>query len=280
MAYSSDCYIAGSEYRRYRAELTYTTSETATAVIISFTATVQMANAALYGVAITCEGKTSTGYLASSSSSYVNVASVSGTKTVAKGTTSSSYILTAKAYGTTVSGYGSAGGETSVSVVVPIPALPLYTLTVNPKGGTFSDGTTEPKKMSPKLVYKGGNWNNLSGEKPTREGYEFEGFYDANGVQVYGADGVCIEGIYWSNNLYMYNGDLTVYAQWAPTADQSIYICENVIYAKGFIVDETMNAIEMDKQGFIYAASFTESDKLLFGKEGVQAKEFVRGTPE
>ena len=91
-----------------------------------------------------------------------------------------------------------------------------YTLTVNPNGGNIN-GTTSAKSLSPPLYYNGGNWWNLSGEKPSRTGYTFEGWYTSanGGTKIYNADGTCTnEGTYWKNSSYVHTGNLSVYAHW------------------------------------------------------------------
>ena len=91
-----------------------------------------------------------------------------------------------------------------------------YTLTINPNGGTInnsSNSVVAPLKMH----LNKGTWNNLRYYTPSRIGYDFAGWYTEadGGTQVYNPSGSCVnEGTYWSNNLYKYHGDLTVYAQW------------------------------------------------------------------
>ena len=132
--YSDHYTISGLRSGGYRAALTYSTSTSNTAVTITWSATVQMKYASKYGVGIQCEGKSGTGYITSSSSSYVDVKTISGTTTVSRGTSASTKTITAKAYGTTVSGYGSAGGSISVSANISIPALASYTVSYNANG--------------------------------------------------------------------------------------------------------------------------------------------------
>ena len=91
-----------------------------------------------------------------------------------------------------------------------------YTLTVNPNGGNIN-GTTSAKSLNPPLYYNSGNWWNLSGEKPSRTGYTFEGWYTSanGGTKIYNADGTCTnEGTYWKDNSYVHTGNLLVYAHW------------------------------------------------------------------
>lgn len=95
-----------------------------------------------------------------------------------------------------------------------------YTLTINPNGGSFNGGGTSPINMSPLLQYNSSNWCDVSSYIPTRPGYEFLGFYDANGTIVYDSNGAAYSTAHWSYNgtthVYVYEGNLTVYAQWKP----------------------------------------------------------------
>lgn len=100
------------------------------------------------------------------------------------------------------------GGNVSLSDL-------CYTLTINPNGGIFPDGTTEPKALEPLLIYNTSNWFNISGTIPTRVGYTLDGFYDNNGELVYTADGICCTGSYWNEkDFYIQQSDLTVEAHW------------------------------------------------------------------
>lgn len=202
--YSSAYYIGGSEWRRYRAALTYSTSTSNTAVTITWSATVQMADASQYGVGIQCEGNSGTGYITSSSSSFKDVKTISGTTTVNRGTSATTKTITAKAYGTTVSGYGSAGGSTSVSASISIPALESYTVSYNANGG---NGTP-----SSQTKYYGKTLT-LSSNIPTRDGYTFAGWgtsASATGVS------------YAAGGSYTANSAITLYAVW--TANKTLTI--------------------------------------------------------
>lgn len=98
---------------------------------------------------------------------------------------------------------------------------PGYDLKINPNGGTFSDGSSSEKTLSPKIQKGSSNWWSIAGqvEGISRTGYSLEGWYDSpsGGTKVYGANGFCINGSgYWSNNTYQKNSGLTVYAHWTP----------------------------------------------------------------
>ena len=86
-----------------------------------------------------------------------------------------------------------------------------YTLTLKGNGGT-----PDTQVMSPKLVFDLGNWSDVAGNRPTRTGFTFTGFYTSatGGEKVYDANGQCVNGNYWQNKQYKHDGDLTVYAHW------------------------------------------------------------------
>ena len=86
-----------------------------------------------------------------------------------------------------------------------------YTLTLKGNGGT-----PDTQVMSPKLVFDLGNWSDVAGDRPTRTGFTFTGFYTSatGGEKVYDANGQCVNGNYWQNKQYKHDGDLTVYAHW------------------------------------------------------------------
>ena len=91
------------------------------------------------------------------------------------------------------------------------------TLTLDPNGGMIN-GSSDKQALSPQMQYSMSNWWSISGKKPTRPGYTFEGWYDAatGGTKVYDTDGKCIRDTkYWdSNGNSLCVNDLTVYAHW------------------------------------------------------------------
>lgn len=98
----------------------------------------------------------------------------------------------------------------------PIWTANTYTLTVNPNGGLIN-GDGSSKVLDTKLCFDTGNCWDISYLKPTREGFEFLGWYDApeNGNIVYDSNGKCINnGNYWKDSSYVNPNNLTVYAQW------------------------------------------------------------------
>ena len=100
------------------------------------------------------------------------------------------------------------------------------TLTLDPMGG-FINNNTEVKTLSPQMQYSTNTWYNLSGQKPTRYGYTFEGWYDAatGGTKVYNVDGSCVRSTKYfdSNGNSLCVNDLTVYAHWTPTTYNIYY---------------------------------------------------------
>ena len=89
-----------------------------------------------------------------------------------------------------------------------------YTLTLNPNGGTYQGKTAATVRTDGLQTGKSNYWGVGI---PTRTGYAFDGWWTkaSGGVQVYGPDGNCLYGAYWSpNKHYVHEGDLTVYAHW------------------------------------------------------------------
>ena len=102
------------------------------------------------------------------------------------------------------------------TTLYPSFSAKTYTLTVNPNGGLIN-GDGNSKVLDTKLRFDTGNCWDISYLKPTREGFEFLGWYDApeNGNIVYDSNGKCINnGNYWKDSSYVNPNNLTVYAQW------------------------------------------------------------------
>lgn len=196
-SYTDVVYITSSSYRRYRGYLYCSTSVSNTTVTISYTAKVQMADAAQYGVKIAVSGgKSATGYLSSSSSSYADVVTVTGTISVARGTSATTKTVKATASGTTVSGYGSAGGSASVSISIPIPAKPSYTITYDANEGSGAP-SSQTKWYGTTLT--------LSDTVPTRVGYNFLGWSTSS---------TATTATYAAGGSYTSNSAATLYAVW------------------------------------------------------------------
>ena len=91
------------------------------------------------------------------------------------------------------------------------------TLALDPNGGMIN-GSSDKQVLSTQMQYSTRNWDDLSEKKPIRNGYTFEGWYDAatGGTKVYNADGSCIRSTKYfdSNGNSLCVNDLTVYAHW------------------------------------------------------------------
>lgn len=97
-----------------------------TKYVISYSSTVYMRYAYLWGVQTTINGETASGVLTTDpGSSYKQVCKKSGNITVNKKSTAYDYTLTASSKGATVSGYGPAQNTCSVTLSISVPALPV-----------------------------------------------------------------------------------------------------------------------------------------------------------
>lgn len=149
-----------------------------------------------------------------------------------------------------------------------------YTLTFDPNGGAL------PKKGKKKItiVHGSSDNNNVSWNKPTRDGYDFLGWYSAakDGKQVYDEKGACTnEGTYWSNNVCVAKKDYTVYAHWKPKYVKVKYdYVKNGGYQQGtgngiytekvFIGDSMTDRSDAEKSGDTGVYSATNSDGWQF----------------
>ncbi|MCM1227986.1 MAG: RICIN domain-containing protein [Clostridium sp.] len=131
-------------------------------------------------------------------------------------------------YYTDVYAYDFSGNETKCSGSTghrSTVKVGLFNLTYDPNGG--SAGSESGKSVTGattctknQLIYNGSNFTSMTWAKPSRSGYTFTGWYTAatGGTKIYDADGKCVnEGKYFKNNVYIYSGDLKIYAQWTPT---------------------------------------------------------------
>lgn len=89
-------------------------------------------------------------------------------------------------------------------------AIPV---TMNTTGGSSTLTQVE-------VVLDKSNFYTLSGYLPTRAGFTFDGYYDANNRKVWDAQGMAVEGNYWtSDNKWKANvASLTVLAHWRDAA--------------------------------------------------------------
>lgn len=87
-------------------------------------------------------------------------------------------------------------------------------------GGLLTDNNAKLSNTTRTVTYTKGSYNVINGFYPERVGYIFGGWYtgkNGTGTQVYGADGRWINGTgYWSNNVWCYAGNATLYAKWIP----------------------------------------------------------------
>lgn len=108
---------------------------------------------------------------------------------------------------------------TDSSTIEIYTAYKEYVLTINTNGGNLNENTSEII-LSPNLIYNAGNWCVINAYLPSRDNYQFLGYFDSNGEQVYDSNGLAVQGTYWSASgdgaIYQYAGDLTVYAKWQP----------------------------------------------------------------
>ncbi len=108
---------------------------------------------------------------------------------------------------------GSSGNKTYTAIFTKA----TMTITLNANGGVDAGITSLP------VTYDSGNYSDISWNLPTRNGYSFLGYYDSSDIQVYSSSGFAVNGTkYWNNGVWIYNGNLTVYAKWidniAPSA--------------------------------------------------------------
>ena len=134
-----------------------------------------------------------------------------------------------------------------------------YTITFNPNGGALlnpggnlNNGTNT---NSVKVTYNAGSYWAMSGDIPIAKGHTFKGWYTggSNQVQVYDANGYCTnEGTYWKNKLWVYPGNVTLYALWTPND-----------------YDYTVNHYLMDLDGVNYTLKDTTTGKAQYGSSFV-----------
>lgn len=91
-----------------------------------------------------------------------------------------------------------------------------YNITFNANGGVFSDNSTT-KSLT--MRYMTGDYYLLGTFIPTREGYDFTGWYTSSGIRVYDENGEAIPGTaYWnSSQQWIYDGTTTFYAHYTES---------------------------------------------------------------
>ena len=117
---------------------------------------------------------------------------------------------------------GGSGSHVAYGTIPAKPAPSSFILTFDPNGGDLLDpggnlNNGVNTSSVPVTINTSAYWA-MSGDIPTRTGYTFTGWFDSTigGKQVYSHTGHCLDGDYWSNNNWIYNGDATVYAHWLP----------------------------------------------------------------
>ena len=90
-----------------------------------------------------------------------------------------------------------------------------YSLTVDPAGGKFADGSSDAKTAKDKLVEGNDILSDINDMIPSRDGYKLKGFVDGSGNKVYDENGSFVEeSDYWNNGMYTGTSDLSVSADW------------------------------------------------------------------
>lgn len=98
-----------------------------------------------------------------------------------------------------------------------------FNLTADPNGGTLKGdnfGADNGTSNSHTVTVKYGQTDYSALGTAERSGYTFDGWYTSpsGGTKVYDGDGNCVTGDYWnSENKFIGNSNLTVYAHWTPT---------------------------------------------------------------
>lgn len=109
----------------------------------------------------------------------------------------------------------------------------------------------------------------LPEEHPSKNGYIFSGWKN-----------IATEGIYYPlGTITPAYGGMTLQAVWVEREPQDIYMDNDIIYAREFIVEEALNTIEIDNRGNIYASAFINSDSCGIDKGVFYAVDFIEGTP-
>ena len=96
----------------------------------------------------------------------------------------------------------------------------VYTVSLNANGGSCVDGSGNAVS-SVSVTYDSGDWNNVSGLRVSRDGYEFTG-WAANAAgswePIWDVNGLAKGGSYWKGNgdsaVWQYTGNVTASADW------------------------------------------------------------------
>lgn len=225
---TSTIYITSARLARGYVEASIS-SQDATTATISWTIVCQQKSAALYGQTATCEVNGSqvgscSGYITSSSSSWKNVCSKSGTTKVDKTTASQSIPITITTRVEPVKGYGSVTSSyVSATCYVSVSAKTSYTVSYNANGG--SGAPANQTKWH-------GTDRNLSSTKPTRPGYTFLGWATSSTATSANAS-------YDPGDKYQSNANLTLYAVWKIDTYPVTYYANDGTWASGATTTQT-----------------------------------------
>lgn len=188
-----------------RGALTYSTSQTNTAVTITLSASLQAQKYYHSGYKINAlvSGKTvetASAYVPAVYGSYTTFVSTdSYSKTYSRGKTAKTVVIGSSYSGVSVDGWAAGSKSGSTSVNITIPALPSYAVTYNANGGSGAP-SNQTKWYGETLV--------LSTSQPTRSGYTFLGWATSSSAT---------SAQYQSGQNYTSNAALELYAVWEVT---------------------------------------------------------------
>lgn len=227
-AYTSNIYITSARLADGYVE-GWLSSETATTATIGWKIVCRQKSAALYGQEAYCYVNGTQvgfvdGYITSSSSSWKEVCSTSGTTTVNKTTASQSIPVKIKTRVCTVDGYGSVTTDyVYATCYVTVSAKTSYTVSYNANGGTGAP--------SSQTKWHGTNIT-LSTTKPTRTGYTFLGWATSSTA-------TSANSSYDPGDTYSTNAALTLYAVWKIITYTVSYNTNGGTWASGATTSQT-----------------------------------------
>ena len=103
-----------------------------------------------------------------------------------------------------------------------------YTISFDFNGGTSNTSTVT-------ATYNSGNYSDISWGLPTQTGCTFAGYYTSKtgGTQVYDSSGKAVNGTgYWISGVWIYTGNVTLYAHWNYSIDTNPVI-NGKVYGAG-----------------------------------------------